>query len=243
MILAALAVAVCLAAVVRGATGFGFSLIAAPLLSLNFTATNASTIVLILDLAVTGLLMRGGALAGLDRREAIHVGAYALIGALAGVVLLKFLPERPALIGLNLAVLVSALAALLKIRSTFLEGPVAAAIAGFLTGAMIGAFSVGGSLIVAWLIASGRSPARSRALLTVVFALTDSATLVFRAGFGVLPAESLMPTLLLLPLVALGVYAGQHLFTRLSAQAWKRLVAVILVALALGSLARTLSLA
>ena len=243
MVLAALAVAVFFAAAVRGATGFGFSLIAALVLSTHYSAASASSIVLMLDLAATGLMMRGGALAGLDRREALHVGVFALIGALAGVLLLKVLPERPALIGLNLAVLVSALAALAKVRSRFLEGPTAAVIAAFLTGAMIGAFSVGGTLIVAWLVASGRSPARSIALLTVVFACTDTATLAFRMALGVLPAESVLPTLMLLPIVALGIYAGRHLFGWLSPAGWKRLVACILVALALGSLARTLSLA
>lgn len=243
MILAALAVTVFLAAAIRGATGFGFSLIAALALSTSYSAASASGIVLMLDLAATGLLMRGGALSGLDWREAVRLGLFALVGALAGVLVLSALPERPALIGLNLAVLVSALAALLKVRSRFLEGAAAAAIAAFLTGAMIGAFSVGGTLIVAWLIASGRSPARSIGLLTVVFAFTDTATLAFRLAFGVLPADTLMPTLVLLPIVALGIYAGRHLFGWLTPEGWKRLVAFILVALAVGSLVRTLSLA
>ncbi len=108
---------------------------------------------------------------------------------------------------------------------------------------MIGAFAVGGTLIVAWLVAAGRSPARSRAVLTVVFLATDVSTLLFRLGLGVIPAESFYASLMLFPPVALGIYAGHHVFARLSEAAWKRLVAMILVALALASLIRTLNLA
>lgn len=238
-----LSLAVFLAALVRGATGFGFALIAAPILSLVWPTATATSIVLLLDLVATALLMRGGALAGLDRREATITGAAALVGALAGVLLLKVLPEEPALLGLNLAVLVSALAALMRVRSRHLEGETAAAAAGFLTGAMIGAFSVGGTLVVAWLILAGRSPARSRALLTVVFALTDAGSLLLRVGLGVLPAEALGPAVALLPALALGLLAGHVGFRRLDAESWKRAVALVLVLLAVGSLARTLSLA
>lgn len=230
------------AAFVRGATGFGFSLLAAPLFALFWPATFASTVVLVLDLAATGLLVRGGILAGLDWREAAVLGVAALVGALVGVLLLSLLPQRPALIGLNLAVLVSALAALFKVRWRWVDTRAAAIGASFLTGSMIGAFSVGGTLVVAWLMASGRSPAQARALLTIIFAVTDSGAIASRLAFGLFPTSSLTIILMLLPALAAGIYFGRRFYGRLSPEAWKRGVSALLVLLALVSLARTLTL-
>ncbi|WP_167591880.1 sulfite exporter TauE/SafE family protein [Jiella endophytica] len=230
---------VVVAAVIRGATGFGFSLVAAPLLSWFWPPELATGIVLCLDLAATGLLVHGGILEGLVRQDALILGAAALFGALCGVFLLSLLPAGPALVGLNLAVLVSALAALAKVRWLWLDSRAAMIGAGFLTGAMIGAFAVGGTLVVAWLMASKRSPAEARGLLTVVFALTDIGTIAFRAALGLLPPSSLALTTLLLPALAAGVFIGRHVYGRIGADTWKRAVACLLVLLALGSLLRT----
>ncbi|MBO0902544.1 sulfite exporter TauE/SafE family protein [Jiella sonneratiae] len=234
--------AVIVAAVVRGATGFGFSLVAAPLLSLLWPAEFATGIVLCLDLFATALLVRGGILAGLDRREAALVGSAGLVGAVAGVFALKALPAGPALIGLNVAVLVSALAALLRLRWRWLDSAGAAVAAGFLTGAMIGAFAVGGTLVVAWLMASRRTPDQARALLAVVFALTDTGSIALRAFLGLLPASSLTVMALLAPAVVAGIVLGKHVYGRISAEAWKRAVACLLIVLALASLSRALTL-
>ncbi|MBP0617701.1 sulfite exporter TauE/SafE family protein [Jiella mangrovi] len=225
------------AAVVRGATGFGFSLVAAPLLSLFWSPDFATGIVLCLDLAATVMLVQGGILAELERGDALLLGASALGGAVAGVFLLSALPHGPALVGLNLAVFVSALAAMRKVSWRWLDSRGAASGAGFLTGAMIGAFSVGGTLIVAWLMASRRSPGQSRALLTVVFAVTDIGAIAFRAGLGLFPASSLPAVVVMLPAVAAGIVVGRRLYGRISAETWKRAVAWLLMLLALSSLA------
>lgn len=241
MDLAVAAVLVFAAAAVRGATGFGFALIAVPGLVLIWPLELATTVVLLLDLGATAVMLRSGALAALRRDDAVLLSFSGMVGAVLGVALLAAVPAGPMLAGLNVAILVSALAALLKIRARWIAHPLVAVLAGVSTGVMIGAYAVGGPLLVAWLIAARRTPAETRALLTVVFGLTDLTSLAVRLAVGVMPEGTAVAVLTLAPAMVLGILAGTQAFHRLHPETWKRGVAIFLLALAIFSIARHLA--
>lgn len=239
--LAAAAVLVFVSAAVRGATGFGFALIAAPGLVLFWSLDLATTIVLLLDLGATAVMLRSGALASIRWGDAALLSVSGMVGAAIGVALLSAVPAEPMLTGLNVAILVSALAALLKVEARWLGHPVVGVVAALGTGVMIGAYALGGPLIVAWMIAARRTPAETRALLTVVFGITDLTSLAARLAFGVLPPGAFATALALAPAMVLGILVGTQAFRRLHPETWKRAVALFLLALAIFSLARQLT--
>jgi uncharacterized membrane protein YfcA len=228
------------AAVVRGAAGFGFALVAAPLLAFIWPPVFATSLVLLLDLVATALMVRGGALADVRRDDALVVGTTGTLGAVTGVLLIKYLPQDAARLGLDLAVLVSSAAVIFRVRAPVLGHWGVGAVIGFVVGALIGAFAIGGSLLLAWLMTAGRTPKETRGLMTLVFGLTDTLALGLRVAFGVFPGDAAVTGLLLTPVMAAGIFAGGLVFHRAPAELWRRGVALLLILVAGMSLTHTL---
>lgn len=243
MDLALAAVIVAGAAVVRGAAGFGFALVAAPLLAFIWPPVFATSLVLLLDLVATVILVRSGVLRDVRRGDGWTVGGPALVGAVLGVLLIKNLPQDGARLGLDLAVLVSAMAVIFRVRMPVLGHPAMGAVIGLVVGALIGSFAIGGPLLLAWLVAAGRTPKETRGLLTLVFGLTDTLALGLRVALGVFPTEAATTGLLLTPVMAAGILAGGLVFHRAPAELWRRGVAILLILLAGLSLTHTLFIA
>jgi uncharacterized membrane protein YfcA len=114
------------------------------------------------------------------------------------------------------------------------------AVVGFLVGALIGAFAIGGPLLLAWLVAAGRTPKETRGLLTLVFGLTDGLSLALRVALGLFPADAAVTGLMLAPVMAAGIFAGGLVFHRAPAELWRRGVALLLILVAGVSLTHTL---
>jgi uncharacterized protein len=231
-LLAALAAAL-VAAFVRGASGFGFSLLAAPILALFWAPELATPVVLLLDVLVTVTLLHGPVFRHVRWGEALFVCGLGLAGSVVGTVLAIGMALGHAEIGLHLAVLASAVAALLDLRARFLDHAAIGAAVSFVSGALIGAFAVGGPLLLAWLLAVRRSPGEIRGTLTLMFGLADMAGLLIRLALGAFPLESLKLTGILAPAVMLGVFVGGRAFHRVDAKAWRQCVSALLALVAL----------
>ncbi|MCF3932704.1 sulfite exporter TauE/SafE family protein [Acuticoccus sp. M5D2P5] len=221
------------AAFVRGATGFGFALVTVPLLTLFWSPLFATSVAILLDLVASGVLLRSGLLADLRRRDTILVAIGALAGAPVGVFAIAHLPAEPAAIALNIAVLLSALAALTRIRWEGIDRPAVVVAVGAATGLLVGAFAIGGTLLVAWLVAARRTPNEIRVLLAVIFAAVGVLALAMRVSLGAFPSGALTQALFLAPITALGILAGHHAVRFIHPEMWKRGVAVVLIMLAL----------
>jgi len=239
----AAALIVLVAAVVRGVTGFGFALVAALGFSALWPPELATPIVLLLELVVTVTLLRSGILADVDRRDLWLLCAGGAVGAIVGVLVVDLLPERAVKIGLDVAILASALAALLRVRLPGLGTAAATAAVGFVTGGVIAALAVGGPLVVAFLIAAGRAPAAIRATVTVYFGLTDGLGVASRVVLGTIPPEAWLWALGLCPVALLGVFAGVRVFAAADPVLWKRYVALFLMAVALAGVGRAIAAA
>ncbi|WP_207484084.1 sulfite exporter TauE/SafE family protein [Arenibaculum pallidiluteum] len=229
------------AGLVRGATGFGFALLAAIGLSLVMPVAQVTPVVLLIEIVLSALILREGGFGALDRRRAVPLMAGGVLGVLGGYALVSGLPGDAVAVGLNLAVLASAAVTLLRVETAGLDTRGWAVAIGALVGALIAAFAVGGPLAVVWLLASGAAPAAIRATVSVFFGMTDSMSIGVRLLDGSFPAEALVSALWLLPLAGLGTLAGGALFARIDPAHWRRAVAAFLVAAAVLNLLRTLS--
>jgi hypothetical protein len=232
--------AVFLGAGLQSATGFGFALVAAPLLFAVLGPEAAVSAAILLGLEVNLLTLAGERRApAVLRGEAARLVAWSLPGVAAGTVVLVALPDD-VLAGLvGVAVLV-ALAVRLR-GAPAPAGPAAwrTAAAGSAAGALSTATALSGPPLVLHLLARGTGPAQLRDTLAAVFLALGvlSAAALAAAGAFDLPAA-----LGLLAAAALaGHLLGRRVFARLDGGHHERVVLAVLGLSAVAALASSVA--
>jgi uncharacterized membrane protein YfcA len=201
-------------ALLQSATGFGFSLVAAPLMFAAVEPEQAVGMMIVLGLEVNVLT-----LASEGRRPRPlwrHCGlllAWAAPGALAGVAVLRALSP----VALQAAVTGGVLGTLAARRLAGRHLHMPAFAAGFTAGALTTSTTTSGPPLLLYLLGRGAEPARVRDSLTACFvglsALGAVALLV--TGTPAVPDAALVAALL--PAAAVGHLAGRRVFARLAA--------------------------
>ncbi|HVL31678.1 MAG TPA: TSUP family transporter [Solirubrobacteraceae bacterium] len=235
MIAAAVA-AVLLGAALQSATGFGFALVAAPLLFAIFGPQEAVTAGVLLGLELNLLTLAGeGRRPQVLRGDVLALVGWSLPGLAAGALALRALPERALSALVALAVL-AGLALRLRARrraraASVSPPPWQAAAAGAASGALATSTSLSGPPLVFYLLARAASPAQTRDTLAAIFvalSLLAVPALLATGTFAIPPAIGL-----LLVAGAAGQLAGRRAFAGLG----DRHEAAVLVVLAVTALA------
>ncbi|MDP1846807.1 MAG: sulfite exporter TauE/SafE family protein [Solirubrobacteraceae bacterium] len=235
MTVALAALAVFLGATLQSATGFGFSLVAAPMLFALLGPREAVSAGVLL-----GLLLNGLTLATERRRPEVLGDAWRLVawsvpGLVLGALALRELPERPlsALVGLavlaGLAVRLRGSKVAVRLRAWH------APAAGATSGALATANSVSGPPLAFYLLGRGATPAAMRDTLAAVFiaqSLLALPVLLLSATFRV-PAA----VWALLAAALAGQLAGRRAFAWLRGERHEHAVLAVLVLSALAALA------
>jgi len=211
MLLAAACAGVVAGVMLQAATGFGFSLVAAPLLFAAIQPEPAVVLLLVLGLEVNLLTL------GTERRRprplkrsTTWMLACALPGALAGVAVLRALPAE----ALQLAVTLGVVATLAARRVR--EAHVPAWAAGVAAGALTTSTTTNGPPMLLHLLGRGATPAQVRDTLTTCFVglAAIGAVALFGTGDPELPDGVL--TLALVPAVLAAHLVGRRGFARLA---------------------------
>jgi len=231
------ALAVFVGATMQSATGFGFSLLAAPILFALLGPQEAVSAGVLL-----GLLLNGLTLATEHRRpvvlgrDAWQLVAWSLPGLALGALALRELPERPLSVLVGLAVL-AGLAVRLRGGAAARSRPRAwhAPAAGATSGALATANSVSGPPLAFYLLARGTTPAAMRDTLAAVFIAQSVLALpvLLVSQTFTLPAEIWA----LLAAALAGQLAGRRAFAWLQGERYERAVLAVLVLSALAALA------
>jgi uncharacterized membrane protein YfcA len=231
MLVAAACLGVVAGAMLQAATGFGFSLLAAPLLFAAIEPEPAVVLLLVLGLEVNVLT-----LATERRRPQPLAGTVALMlacaipGALAGVAVLRALPAAALQIAVTLGVVGTLVAR--RVRTAHVPGW----LAGVAAGALTTSTSTNGPPILLHLLGRGVTPAQVRDTLTTCFIglAGVGAVALLVTGDPHLPDATL--TLALVPGVLAGHLVGRRGFARLAASEHYEpvLTAVLLIAVAVG---------
>jgi uncharacterized membrane protein YfcA len=244
--------AVLTGAALQSSIGFGFALVAAPLLFAATSPPQAVGLMIVLALEVSLLTLlterRRPAPVWRDVRAVV---AWSLPGALAGVAVLRALDE----LALQLLVTAGVLTALvINLRAAHRAPPPPGAAhepplwarpaAGLVSGALNTSTSTGGPPLVLLLMSRGLRPGVVRDTLTTCFlgfAPVSAAALVLTSTSDALPDAAALAALI--PLTALGQIAGRPLFARIAAgHSYERmLTAVLLATVAAGLLGVLLS--
>ena len=236
---AGFAASVTLAAFLRGFTGFGFSLVAVPLLSLVAAPAEVVPVAVMLQLSISVAGLRDS-LRLADWRSVGLLAAAAAVATPVGIAILVALSAAQARVAI--AVLLLLAVALLGRGWRFARRlSVAATLAvGAVCGLFNGLAGIPGPPVVAFFVASGVPSAIARASMIVLFLLTA----VFAASglvvAGLLGPAALVPIVAGLPLVFAGSLAGAALFRRSGGRHYDRIALGVLAVTALATLLRSL---
>ena len=228
-----------LAAIVRGYSGFGFSLLAITSLSLIFPPAQVIPAIFMLEIAAS-LHMLPAIWRDVHWRSLSLLMVGTVVGTPFGVYLLANIAPAP--MTLALAVFVLAATALLWRGFALKSMPDTSATlaVGAATGIANGAFGIGGPPVILFYFASPAGHAAGRASLVAFFILTDVTGLIFLAREGLVTKEPGILALAFLPALAAGVWLGARSFKTADPARFRKIVLIILAGLALLTAAKAL---
>jgi uncharacterized protein len=224
--------AIFLAAIVRGFSGFGFSLLAVSALTLFYAPAEVVPAVFMLEIAAS-LHLLPTIWSEIHWRSLLPLIAGCLIATPFGVYALAHVPEQILQIALSAFVLV---AVVIMWRGYALErvpGTAAATGVGAASGLFNGAFGIGGPPVIIFYFASPAGVAAGRASIIAYFLATDGIGLANLSVHGLVTWDAAVKAALFLPALIAGVWFGARAFKAVDAALFRRLVLVVMAVLAL----------
>jgi uncharacterized protein len=219
------------AAIVRGFSGFGFSLLAITALSLVYTPAEIIPSIFMLELAASINLLP-------SIWKDIHwkslgpliVGCF--IATPLGVWFLANVPPAPMQIALSVFVLLATALLWWGFALKSMPGKLGSTLAGAASGLSNGAFGIGGPPVILFYFASPAGVAAGRASLTAFFLATDVIGLANQSIQGLVTWDAALRALTYLPALLAGVWVGARSFKGANPETFRKAVLVLLAVLA-----------
>lgn len=233
--LALIAAIVSLAACVQMVSGFGFALMAVPLMGL---AIDLKTAVVISTICGTAS----------NTYQAINDGRHrdqnlvrllvitSFLGMPFGLMLLDRVDIDVLRVAIGLFVLVALVAVLKFGEGNIVGGRMLEGLAGFVSGVLATSTSTNGPPLVLLLRSRGLSPEVFRATLNTVFSIVAFASIVMFAIGGLITNEALVGTLMAVPGLCAGMYVGTRVRGALAPAVFWRIAAGLLTMTAVSSI-------
>jgi hypothetical protein len=233
-----IALIVAVATCAQVVSGFGFALIAVPLLAVMVGAQPAVVGTTIVGpLLSTTIVLRDRD--HIRRRSALVVIATAIVGMPLGLLVLSRASDRAltAIIGVAVVIAGAALWRGLRIPIGLLTEP----IAGLLSGALATSTGTSGPPLVIVFHSEAMAPRVFRGTLSATFLAESLVAIVTFWISGHITTDALRVSLWSLPGLALGWLAGERLFHRIDEARFRHLVLALLIATGSVSVFRALS--
>lgn len=219
------------AAIVRGFSGFGFSLLSISALSLVYTPAEIVPSIFMLEVAAS-LHLLPSIWKDVHWRSLLPLTLGCLVATPLGVYLLANTPARPMQLALSVFVLVATALLWKGYALKSMPGTLATTAAGAASGLANGAFGIGGPPVVLFYFSSPAGNVAGRASLIAFFLMTDVIGLANLSVHGLVTQATLLNAVwFLLPLVT-GVWLGARSFKTIEPENFRLAVLVILATLA-----------
>ena len=212
---------VAIASLLRGLTGFGFAIVATPLLAFVVSPLVAVSVVTLLQIP-SGLPVVVKDWADTDFRAASTTWLAGIPMLLPGLYLLSRAPPEPMRIVLGVIVIASSI--FLSLGVSIRRPPRTSELvsAGVLGGLLQGVAAMAGPPIVILLLASSWPPARSRATLSFIFLLLGASSVIIGVSRGMTTADDVLLSVYCLPGLLAGQWIGAYAFARLDHQKYRQ---------------------
>lgn len=220
-----------LAAIVRGFSGFGFSLLAITALSLLYTPAQIVPSIFMLELAAS-LNLLPSIWKDIHWRSLGPLTLGCLIATPIGVWFLAHIAPAPMQLALAIFVLVATGLLWMGFELKRMPGPIASTMAGAASGLSNGAFGIGGPPVILFYFSSPAGVAAGRASLTAFFLATDMIGLANQSYQGLITWDVAYRALAYLPALLAGVWVGAHSFKSVDPALFRKLVLALLAVMA-----------
>ncbi|RLK51119.1 hypothetical protein DFR31_1035 [Alkalispirillum mobile] len=231
--------AVFLAGIVRGYTGFGFSALVLLLLSLVFPPAAVVPVLLLLEI-IASLHMLPAVWRQVDRRILTWLMLGSCISVPAGVFLLASLPDDMMRLIISLLVLASALLLWTGFRFRSEAGRGLVFGTGIVSGAMTGAAGVGGLIVVVMFLSANVSIVVVRATMVAFLLLKDILTIGVAGAYALVSTYTLLVAGAMVVPLFIGIKVGHRLFNVANPDRFKQFVLVLLMVLSVAGVARAI---
>lgn len=220
-----------LAAIVRGFSGFGFSLLTITSLSLVLPTVMVVPAIFLLEIAAS-IHMLPGVWRDIHWRSLAPLLIGCLIATPFGVWLLGNAPQAPMKVALGIFVLVCAGLLASGYALKRMPGLAGSTAAGAASGLANGAFGIGGPPVILFYFASPAGAAAGRASLIAYFMATDMIGLASLARENLIGWDNLKLAAIFLPALLIGVWVGQRSFKSVNEATFRKVVLAMLAAMA-----------
>lgn len=216
-----------MASFTQAVTGFGFSIVAIPLLAIFMPVVDAIVIATISSFLLTTVVALRER-RRIDSSILLKVSILSALGMPLGVLILREVDERWIIVAIVCLVLASAFASFGKRVVIPRKIPVNGLL-GFVSGCMLTSTGLNGPPIVLLVHRVEPQAGRARALMQALFALQDFTAIVIFLISGMVGTESVVLTSRGLVGLLLGWLAGNWLFHRLSSEVSRQIAATALM--------------
>lgn len=224
-------VCIFVAAIVRGFSGFGFSLLAITALSLVYTPAEIIPSIFMLELAAS-LNLLPSIWKDIHWKSLGPLTFGCFIATPLGVWLLANIPPAPMQIALSIFVLVATALLWWGFALKSMPGKIGSTLAGAASGLSNGAFGIGGPPVILFYFASPAGVAAGRASLTAFFLATDIIGLANQSTQGLVTWDTAWRALSYLPPLLAGVWIGASSFKGTNPEIFRKAVLGLLAVLA-----------
>lgn len=214
---------VLLAAFVRSVSGFGYALLATPLLIFVFDAKSVVMMNIILGIT-SNILVLWQTRRHIDFKRLAFISLGGIFGVPLGAYLLSWLD--PSIIKLTIAVLVIPFSVLLLLGRShqFKQDSLVCGLAGVVSGLLTASTSLGGPPVVLLLLNQGLAPQRFVATLAAYFLLVGLMSIAAFSSLGMITTDLLTKVAILLPALFVGSYVGVKLLPRINMTLFRKIV-------------------
>ena len=217
------------ASLVKGTTGFGFALVATPLLLLFWEPLVMVPVLIPAGMAADILIVT-------QNRRKLEWGRVApmavagVLGIPLGTVILLNVPSTALKIGVALVVLASAIILMTGARVNISRERVASSVAGFMSGLLLTSTTISGPPVTLLLINQRWPKDVFRTSLALFFLTLQGFAIVSLAVGGILTVSTLTVSMALLPSVLLGYALAVRLLPHIPQEAFLRIATVVVMA-------------
>ncbi len=215
-------VIILLAGFIHSTTGFGFALVATPLLL--FVLEPKSVVIIVILLAgINSLILLFHYRHYVDIKRVLFLCIGSALGIPLGVYLLSSL--NPSTIRLVIAILVIpfSISVLLGYSYRFKGNTIGCTVAGFIGGTLQASTSISGPPVVLFLLGQDMSKERFIGTLSAYFFFVNIVTVCTFSFMGMITADILEKVGILLPVLGLGFYIGTKALYKISTGFFKKI--------------------
>ena len=220
-------IVVFLTAIMRGYTGFGFALVAVPLLAVIADPVTAVPMVLLLEV-VGSLQLLPGLWRSAHLRSVMLLVAGALLATPIGLYGLAAIPADVMRLIIGLVVLATTCALAAGLKAIQEPRPPATFGVGILSGLLNGAAAMSGPPVVLFYLNAQTAMHVGRASIVLYFLLSDTVAIAFAGASGLLGSSTVLLAAATVPALFVGQVIGTRLF-RSALQRHYRIVAIVIL--------------